>query len=78
MEEMIEHFRRIEFGKWTCVRGGEFQTPTGRIQVAVGTTFTRGTMFMGYDIARALDEQYENSRMYRTPAGAKPNSQPGA
>lgn len=65
MEDFMRHFLRIEAGKWTCVRGGEFQSPTGRIQVAVGTTFTRGTMFMGYDIAKALDEHYENSRSGR-------------
>ena len=67
MEEMMRHFLRIGPGKWTCVRGGEFQSPSGRIQVAVGTTFTRGTIFMGYDIAKALDEHYENSRPDRSP-----------
>ena len=78
MEEMIEYFRRIEPGKWTCVRGGEFQSPTGRIQVAVGTTFTRGTMFMGYDIARALDEQYEHTRTYRSPSPGRSDRVPGS
>ena len=61
MEEMMKHFLRIEPGKWTCVRSGEFQSPTGRIQVSVGTTFIRGTLFMGYDLAEALDEFYEGS-----------------
>jgi hypothetical protein len=45
----------------------------GRIQVAVGTTFTRGTMFMGYDVAQALDEQYEHARAHRAPPGAEPS-----
>ena len=78
MEEMMKHFRRIEPGKWTCVRSGEFQSPTGRIQVAVGTTFTRGTMFMGYDVARALDEHYDHTRVHRASPGAEPNVLPGS
>ena len=70
MEEMMKYFLRIEPGKWTCVQSGEFQSPTGRIQVAVGTTFTRGTMFMGYDVAKALDEHFEGTRSYRSPPAA--------
>ena len=77
MEEMMKHFLRIEPGKWTCVVGGEFQSPTGRIQVAVGTTFTRGTMFMGYDVAQALDEHYERTRVHRSSA-APQQLTPGA
>ena len=41
MENFIRLFVRIERGKWTCVRDGEFHGPNGRIQVTVGTTFTR-------------------------------------
>lgn len=59
MENFIRHFVRIEPGKWTCVRPGEFEGPHGRIQVAVGSTFTIGTSFMGIDLAKWLDEQYE-------------------
>jgi hypothetical protein len=78
MEEMMKHFVRIEPGKWTCVRSWEFQSPTGRIQVAVGTTFTRGVMFMGYDIAQALDEQHEGAKVYRSPPGNETNLMPGS
>ena len=67
MEELMRHFLRVEAGKWTCVRSGEFQLPSGRIQVAVGSTFTRGTMFMGFDLARALDEHYESARPPQPP-----------
>ncbi len=31
--------------------------PTGRIQVAAGSTFTRGTNFMGVDFAEWLEHQ---------------------
>ena len=78
MEEMMKHFLRIEPGKWTCVRSGEFQSPTGRIQVAVGTTFTRGTMFMGYDVARTLDEHYEHTGVHRATPGAVPEGLSGS
>ena len=30
-----------------------------RMQVAPGTRFTRGTSFMGVDLAARLDEEYE-------------------
>jgi hypothetical protein len=64
MDEVMKHFIRVEAGTWTCVKSGEFQSPTGRIQIAVGSTFTRGTMFMGFDLARALDEHYEATHQY--------------
>jgi len=35
--------------------------PSGRIQVAPGTRFTRGTMFMGIDLAAMLDEHFEKT-----------------
>jgi hypothetical protein len=38
--------------------------PTGRIQVAPGTRFTRGTTFMGIDLAKLLDE-FHDSRQPR-------------
>jgi hypothetical protein len=62
MENFIKHFVRVGPGIWTCVRNGEFQSPNGRIQVTVGTTFTRGTNFMGMDVAQWLDEQYEKTK----------------
>ena len=62
MENFIKHFVRVQSGTWVCVREGEFTSPKGRIQVAVGTTFTRGTSFMGMDVAQWLDEHYEKTR----------------
>lgn len=59
MQDFITHFVRIESGKWTCVRPGEFHGPNGRIQVAVGATFTKGTNFMGVDLADRLDTEYQ-------------------
>lgn len=62
VENFIKHFVRVGPGIWTCVRNGEFVSPKGRIQVTVGATFTRGTSFMGMDLAEWLDEQYEKTK----------------
>jgi hypothetical protein len=59
MDKFITHFVRIGSGRWTCVKSGEYTGPNGRVQVTVGATFTRGTTFMGFDLARSLDEHYE-------------------
>ena len=77
METVIRHFVRIGPGRWTCVRSGEFNGPTGRFQVAIGTTLCAGTTFMGMDMARLLEEQYQKknrqthsqaSGFFKTPA----------
>ena len=57
MQDFIKHFVRTPAGEWLCVSPAELNTPDGRIQVASGTRFTRGTTFMGLEIARMLDEQ---------------------
>ena len=61
MRDFIRLFVRIGPGIWTCVRNGEFHTEAGRIQVAIGTTFTKGTHFMGMDLANALETEYEKN-----------------
>jgi len=58
MENFIKNFIRDANGAWVCVSRAEFKGPNGRIQVAVGSTFTRGTNFMGVDLAEWLDEQF--------------------
>lgn len=57
MKDVIEAFRRDADGSWTCVAPADFNGPTGRIQVAPGARFTRGTIFMGIELAAWLDEQ---------------------
>jgi hypothetical protein len=32
--------------------------PNGRIQVPIGSTYRRGMMFMGIELAKWLDEQF--------------------
>jgi hypothetical protein len=65
MQDVIKHFARAPTGEWVCVAPVELQTPGGRIQVATGTRFTRGTLFMGLELARMLDEQEEKDRAKR-------------
>jgi hypothetical protein len=65
MQEFIKHFVRTPAGEWVCVAPVELQTPSGRVQVASGTRFTRDSVFMGLDIARMLDEQEEKDRAKR-------------
>ena len=65
MQDFIKHFVRTPAGEWVCVAPAEIQTPEGRVQVASGTRFKRGTLFMGVEIARLLDEQAENDRAMR-------------
>ena len=62
MQEFIDHFKRDADGGWTCISETEFRAPNGRLQVAVGSRFTRGTHFMGVDVAEWLDEQLDNDR----------------
>ena len=58
----VRKFVRENDGVWRCVEAGELVLPAGRIQVAIGTRFTRGTRFMGVDVAQLLDEHYERHK----------------
>ena len=62
VNEFIKKFVREAEGIWVCTAAAEFELPGGRVQVAVGTRFTRGTRYMGIDVAQLLDEQYHLGR----------------
>ena len=62
MQNFYRSFVRERDGAWLCTEAAELQLPSGRIQVAVGTRFTRGTRFMGIDVARLLEEHDERIR----------------
>jgi hypothetical protein len=62
MDQFITHFVRVGPGTWTCVESGEYYGPHGRVQVTVGSSFSQGTTFMGFDLARALEDHYEKER----------------
>jgi hypothetical protein len=57
MNELLRAFRREANGTWVCVEPATFDGPNGRVQVTPGTAFTPGSMFMGADLAKWLDEQ---------------------
>jgi hypothetical protein len=57
MQSFIKLFVRVGPGMWTCVKDGEYHGPQGRIQVTVGTTVTKGTSFMGVDLAAILEQE---------------------
>lgn len=62
MHEFIKKFVREGEGVWLCISAAELQLPGGRIQIAVGTRFTRGTRYMGVDLAQLLDDQHYRYR----------------
>ena len=57
MKDFIRHFEREPGGAWKCVSPAEITTIMGRIQVAAGTRFTPGTIFMAVDIVHLLEEE---------------------
>lgn len=56
-KEFIRHFRKNPDGSWTCLSHATLNCPKGRIQVTEGSRFYSGTKFMGFDLAKWLDEQ---------------------
>jgi hypothetical protein len=54
--ELSDAFRHNPDGSWSCVAPVTLEHPKGRIQVTPGSTFTRGTRFMGIDVAEWLDQ----------------------
>ena len=59
MDKFIKHFRRKDAGIWECFEAATLMLPEGRVQVAAGTVFTKGTSFMGIDMAELLDAEHK-------------------
>ena len=57
VESFARLFVRVEQGMWKCTRDGKFDFPEVRVEVTAGATFTSGTTFNGFDLARWLDQQ---------------------
>jgi hypothetical protein len=74
MKKFSKAFHRNLDGSWTCVAPATLEGPNGRVQVTPGSTFTRGTMFMGVDLARWLDELAVNHRLPEADAWHSPRS----
>lgn len=52
-------FWRNEDGSWICIDPVTLDHPTGRVQVAPGTTLHPGMLYMGIDLATWLDEHID-------------------
>jgi hypothetical protein len=59
MQRFMRSFERNADGSWTCVQPTTFDGPNGRIQVAPGLTVAPGEQFMGIDLARWLEQQFQ-------------------
>jgi len=57
-DPFAKHFCRHRDGSWTCISPATMASPAGRIQVAPGSRFYPGTIFMGFDIAHWLEGRY--------------------
>ena len=55
--EFAQHFCHNADGSWTCMSPATLNGPNGRVQVTVGSRFYPGTIFMGFDVARWLEQQ---------------------
>ena len=56
-QQAVTHFCKNPDGSWTCTSHVTLASPNGRIQVTEGSRFYPGRQFMGFDLARWLDEQ---------------------
>lgn len=57
MHRFRTNFARESEGVWRCLAPTTLLLPNGhKIEVAPGTVLTRGTSFMGVELARLLDE----------------------
>lgn len=68
MKNFIKHLVHQPDGSWKCVSDGEISTALGRVQVTEGAVFTRGTIFMGVDIVKLLDEEWERHKRRNVPS----------
>ena len=59
MLQFIKHFRREGVGVWVCIEAATLDLPQGRVQVAPGSRFTLGTLFMNVELASLLEAEYE-------------------
>jgi hypothetical protein len=59
MDKFIKRFRAASRARGFAWNRRRLLLPEGRIQVAVGTRLTRGTNFMGIDLAAMLEDHHK-------------------
>jgi len=57
-DPFAKNFCRHRDGSWTCISAATLDGPNGRIQIAAGSRFYPGTVFMGFDIADWLEARF--------------------
>jgi hypothetical protein len=77
MDDFVKDFVCVAPGVWTALYDGELTGPNGRIQVIGGSTFRRGTSFMGVDLAALLDAANERKSRPWKQVGAPLDSAEG-
>ena len=63
MHNFIKHFMREGRGVWVCVEPGTLDLPSGHIQVTAGSCFIRGTIVMGVELAKLLEDQFQKDQL---------------
>lgn len=59
IDSPYDAFKKNPDGSWKCIKPVTIENPkSGKIQLGVGLSFTRGVQFMGVDIAKWLDENH--------------------
>ena len=60
MRQFSIHFEREREGVYRCVSSATFLLPNGhKIEIAPNTVLSRGTSFMGIDLAEMLEEHHK-------------------
>jgi hypothetical protein len=62
MQDFIRHFVREPDGAWRCIASCEIHHMLGRIQVAEGSRFKPGTIFMAVDIVQLLERERQHQQ----------------
>jgi hypothetical protein len=62
MQDVLRSFNREGQGRWICRQSCSFESPVGRVQVAAGTRVERGLRFLNFDLAAALEAEYEKQK----------------
>jgi hypothetical protein len=54
--EFLKKFQRQPHGDWACTKPIKVDTPGGPLMINQGASFSPGTLFMGLDLAKELDQ----------------------
>jgi hypothetical protein len=69
--EFLNRFQRSPNGVWACTNPINVNGPNGLVVIGQGTRFGPGTLFLGLDLARELDQMAAKH-------GGVPEPHPGA